>query len=535
MNDRPAPPSLQPTTPSAPSHPRRLTRRRLLTFGGAGLLAAATGTALAQTVSASSPVGPGSPAVRAAEEARRRSGAVVRRSLRAAPATVDIGGRTVSTWAYDGALPGEGIRVTAGDELRVSLTNDLPAPTSVHWHGLALRNDMDGVPGLTMDAVAPGAAHDYRFVVPDPGTYWFHPHVGVQLDTGLMAPLVVEDPAEPGRYDQEAVLVLDDWTDGLGPSPTEVLATLRRKGMDMSGDTAGDGATASGGMKNMGSGGMEGMGGGVDAEHPLGTDTGDVAYAAHLVNGRLPTAPTTITTAPGRRVRLRIVNGAADTPYQVAVGGHRLVVTHADGFPVVPVEVDTLIIGMGERYDVLLTAGDGAFPIVAVPVSRDDAGGMAVLRSAGGAAPDPAARPAELDGRLLRYADLVPADAVRLAPREPDRELELRLAMVDGGRRWSINGALYGDHEPLPVEQGERVRLRMVNASTMFHPMHVHGHTFALAGPDGAGVRKDTVNVLPMQTVAVDLQADNPGQWMVHCHNAYHAEQGMMTTLSYQA
>ena len=515
MNDRPtASPPLQPTAPSRPAPPRRLTRRRLLTFGGAGLLAAVGGTALAQTVLAASPVGPASPAVRAAEEARRRSGTVVRRSLRAAPATIDIGGRTVSTWAYDGALPGEGIRVTAGDELRVRLTNDLTEPTSVHWHGLALRNDMDGVPGLTMDAVAPGAAHDHRFVVPDPGTYWFHPHVGVQLDTGLMAPLVVEDPDEPGRYDQEAVLVLDDWTDGLGPSPTEVLATLRREGMDMSG--------------------MKGMGG-VDADHPLGTDTGDVAYAAHLVNGRLPTAPVTITTAPGRRVRLRIVNGGADTPYQVAVGGHRLVVTHADGFPVQPVEVDTLIVGMGERYDVLLTAGDGAFPIVAVPVSRDDAGGMAVLRSAGGAAPEPAARPAELDGRLLRYADLVPADAVRLPPREPDRELELRLAMVDGGRRWSIDGALYGDHEPLTVEQGERVRLRMVNTSMMFHPMHVHGHTFALVGPGGPGVRKDTVNVLPMQTLAVDLQADNPGQWMIHCHNAYHAEQGMMTTLSYQA
>ena len=526
-----------PSTPSTePVAARpRLTRRRLLTFGGAGLLAAAGGTALAQSVLASpAPVGPGAPAVLAAERARRRSGAVVRRSLRAAPASIDIGGKTVSTWAYDGALPGEGIRVTAGDELRVALTNDLPAPTSVHWHGLALRNDMDGVPGLTMSAVAPGSGRDYRFVVPDPGTYWFHPHVGVQLDTGLMAPLVVEDPHEEGAYDEEAVLLLDDWTDGLGPSPTQVLATLRRKGMDMSGDTAGTGATASGGMKSMGSGAMKAMGT-VDAAHPLGTDTGDVAYAAHLVNGRLPTAPVTVTTAPGRRVRLRIVNGGADTPYRFAVGGHRLTVTHADGFPVVPVEVDTLIIGMGERYDVVVTAGDGAFPIVAVPEGRDDAGGMAVLRSAEGGAPDAAARPAELDGRLLRYADLVPTDAVRLTPREPDRELELRLAMVDGGRRWSINGAVHGEHEPLPVEQGERVRLRMVNASTMFHPVHVHGHTVALVGPDGAGVRKDTVNVLPMQTLAVDLQADNPGQWMVHCHNAYHAEQGMMTTLSYRA
>lgn len=519
MTSRPSFPSpLQPAVAPVPTDPpRRLTRRRLLTLGGAGVLAAAGGTALAQSVFAASPVGPGAPAVRATEAARARTGTVVTRSLRAAPATVDLGGTTVSTWAYGGALPGEEIRMTAGDELRVRLSNDLPAPTSVHWHGLALRNDMDGVAGLTSAHVAPGASFDYRFVVPDPGTYWFHPHVGVQLDTGLMAPLVVEDPAEPLGYDEEAVLVLDDWTDGLGPSPDAILARQRAKGMSMAG------------MKGMS------MAGGVDAAHPLGTDTGDVDYPAHLVNGRLPTAPVTISSTPGRRVRLRLINGGADTPYRFAVGGHRLTVTHADGFPVQPVEVDTLILGMGERYDVLVTAGDGAFPVVAVPEGRDEPGGMAVLRTASGDAPAAGARPAELDGRLLRYADLAPADAVRLPAREPDRELELRLAMVNGGRTWTINGAVYGEHEPLPVEQGERVRLTMVNTSTMFHPMHVHGHTFALAGGAGAGTRKDTVNVLPERSLAVDLQADNPGQWMIHCHNAYHAEQGMMTVLSYQA
>ncbi|MBK5249866.1 MAG: multicopper oxidase domain-containing protein, partial [Actinomycetales bacterium] len=250
-------------------------------------------------------------------------------------------------------------------------------------------------------------------------------------------------------------------------------------------------------------------------------------------NGRLPRDPFVISSAPGRRIRLRIINAGGDTAYRFAVGGHRLTVTHTDGFAVIPVEVDTLLIGMGERYDVMITTGDGAFPIVAVPEGKDAAPGMVVLRTASGQLPAPDVRPAELGGRLLSYADLAPTEADALEPREPDQELELALQMVDGGRRWFINGAGFGDHEPLDIRAGERVRLIMRNESMMFHPMHVHGHTFALAGSNGPGIRKDTINVLPMETIAVDLQADNPGQWAVHCHNIYHAELGMTTVLSY--
>ena len=163
----------------------------------------------------------------ATEAARRSTGTVVRRELSAAPAMIDLGGKVVPTWAYDGTVPGPQISLTAGDRLQVRLSNQLTAPTTVHWHGLAVRNDMDGVPDLTMKPVAPGAGFDYNFIVPDPGTYWFHPHVGTQLDTGLQAALVVADPNEPGAYDEEVVLVLDDWTDGLGDSPAAILDRMR--------------------------------------------------------------------------------------------------------------------------------------------------------------------------------------------------------------------------------------------------------------------------------------------------------------------
>jgi multicopper oxidase len=503
------------STPNPSTTPRRFSRRSLLGWGGAGA-ALAVGGAAAWRLLRPTPINPTGEAVVAAESGRPRTGQVVTRQLRAAAATVDLGGRQVKTWAYDEALPAAPIRVRAGDELRVTLINELPEPTSIHWHGLELRNDMDGVPGLTMPWVASGSKFDYAFLVPHPGTYWFHPHHGVQLDSGLYAPLIVEDPEEPGDYDEEAVLILDDWTDGWGDSPTAILAAARRDGM---------GGMA--GMDHMGGMGMP------TAEQPLGTDTGDVRYPAHLINGRLPRAPYTVSSAPGRRIRLRLINAGSDTAYRFAVGDHRLTVTHTDGRVAQHVEVDTLIIGMGERYDVTITAGNGVFPIIAVPEGKDDPVAFGLLRTGSGTRPNPTVRPAELNGRLLNYDDLSAGAGDELGAEEPDRQLEMKLTMADGGRRWLINGRVFGDHQPLEVKSDERVRIVLDNQSMMFHPIHLHGHTFALSRPDGRGARKDTINVLPMQQLPIDIVTDNPGQWLVHCHQTYHAELGMTTVLSY--
>ncbi|HWC12734.1 MAG TPA: multicopper oxidase domain-containing protein, partial [Acidimicrobiales bacterium] len=205
-----------------------LSRRRFLALAGAG----SAGLVLASCRSTpDTPVGADDPAVAAAERRRRRpAGRVHDLELDAGPATVDLGGLSAATWAYAGAVPGPELRVNAGDLVRARFTNDLPEPTTIHWHGIALRNDMDGVPDVTQDAVPPGGTFLYEFTPPDPGTFWFHPHFGLHLDRGLYAPLIVEDPAEPGRYDREYVVVLDDWLDGVGASPEETLAELRAGG-----------------------------------------------------------------------------------------------------------------------------------------------------------------------------------------------------------------------------------------------------------------------------------------------------------------
>jgi FtsP/CotA-like multicopper oxidase with cupredoxin domain len=469
-------------------------------------------------------VGPGAKAVASAEAARRRAGrSVVTARLTPRRVTVDLGGTRVDTWAYADSVPGPQLRATAGDLIRVDVDNQLSAATSVHWHGLALRNDMDGVPGITQDPIGAGDTFRYEFTAPDPGTYFYHPHSGVQLDRGLYGVLVVDDPAEPGGYDAEWVVVLDDWLDGTGRTPDQVLSGLQEAG-------SGDGST--GGMDGMGGmehgsmmGGMRGM------QSSMLGGAGDVSYPHYLVNGRTPDAPVTLSARPGDRVRVRIVNAGSDTAFRVAVGGHRMTVTHSDGFPVTPVSADALLVGMGERFDVIVELEDGVFPLVASAEGKQGQG-LAVIRTGIGDRPSADVRLPELERQVSLGTDLAVSESVRLDPRDVDRRHDLILAGSMAPYRWAINGRVFPDSEPLPVAQGERVRLRFLNRSMMFHPMHLHGHTFALTR---GGARKDTVIVRPMQGLEVDLDADNPGQWAAHCHNVYHAQAGMMTTLSYRA
>lgn len=447
---------------------------------------------------------PTDPAIAAREAQRQVAGrGSPTVDLVAGPVTVDLGGIVVVTSGFGDTVPGPLIRVRARDELTVRFTNRLPDPTAIHWHGLAIRNDMDGVPGLTQDPIEAGGEFTYRFVVPDPGTFWFHPHMGMDLDRGMYAPIIVDDPDEPGDYDAEDILILDDWLDGIdGGTPETALADLR----------------AAGGMDH---GGMMGDGGG---RGMMGMAAfGDVDYPLHLINGRAPSDPVTFTAPPGGRLRLRMINAGSDTVYRVAIGGHAMTVTHLDGFAIRPVEGDTVLLSMGERVDVLVTVTEGVWPIVASAEGKPRAG-LAWLRSTGStiAAPEPVSPLPEHSGRMLDVGDAVATEVVAYPQGAPDRQIDVWLGQDMSAYRWTINGATFGDHDPLRIESGERVRLVFRNDTMMVHPMHLHGHTFALATTGGA--RKDTLLVPVMGSASVDVIADNPGQWMLHCHNTYHLE-----------
>ena len=503
-----------------------MTRRNLLR---AGLALTATGALAACGTTQAALVAPDGPEVRDAET-RRKPGTVRDFRLTATPATVDLGGLTVATWTYDGKLPGVPIRVKTGEVIRATLQNRLPEPTTIHWHGLALRNDADGVPAVTQPDLAAGGERVYEFTTADPGTYWFHPHHGTQLDRGLYAPLIVEDPDEPLTYDDEWIVVLDDWLDGVTGTPDEVLAELRQ-GMGAAGSASPGGADM-GGMPGMSMGGVS-MGKHVlmgATSALLGGDAGDVKYPHFLLNGRRAGAPATYQGKPGARVRLRIINAGGDTAFRVALGGHRMTVTHTDGFPVQAVDTDALLIGMGERYDVVVTLADGVFPLVALAEGKN-ARALGLVRTGSGRVPAAGVRPRELDGRVVGYGDLTPTDEARLPDRQPDRTI--RLELTGGMQRydWAINGKPYDPRTIAAIRAGERVRIDYVNTTDMWHPMHLHGHTFAVGS---TGLRKDTAIVRPRQTLSTVFDADNPGIWMIHCHNIYHAEAGMMTLLGYE-
>jgi FtsP/CotA-like multicopper oxidase with cupredoxin domain len=506
---------------------RSLSRRSFLALGAtvaaSPALAACTG---GDRSPAWTRIGPTSGRVADAERARRAAGAVKTSvNLNAVVEEVDLGGISVRTWTYGGGeLPGPEIRVNHGDVLKARVSNRLPQPTTVHWHGIALRNDMDGVPDLTQPPIATDESFDYDFVVPDPGTHWFHPHVGTQLDRGLYGVLIVDDPDEQVDYDDEVVIVLDDWLDGIDTDPDTVFRDLKASGMDH-GDH---------GDMDMGADGM----GAMPTSGLLGGDAGDVSYPYVLANGRISDAPRTVRTRPGRRLRLRLVNAASDTAFRVGVPGITLQVTHTDGFPVVARRADTVLIGMGERLDAVITMPEDSVPVVALAEGRDSYAQVVLSTATTPAAQVDDTVIRQMKSRpVLTVSELTATGEVALAQKSPDVTHDLVLGGPGDGYEWTINDTLFDHDNPfeasLPVRPGQRVRLRFRNDTQMYHPMHLHGHTFQVRGPGGHGARKDTVLVLPNQTVEVEFDADNVGQWLTHCHNVYHGEAGMMAVMSY--
>ncbi|UJA19220.1 multicopper oxidase family protein [Thermoleophilia bacterium SCSIO 60948] len=437
--------------------------------------------------------------------------------LRPAPASVDLGARSVETWSYGNGPVGPELRLKQGRRARIRVENRLPEPTSVHWHGIRLQNRMDGVPELTQAAIEPGESFIYEFTPPDAGTYFYHSHVGTQLDRGLLGPLVVEPADERLGYDREAILMLDDWLDGVdGASPDAVLSGLRESGMTMDmGDVKAPMSTSGGLARRLAAGRI---------------DSGDVPHPLFLINGRTASFAPSVEAKPGDRVRLRLVNGAADTIFAVYVEEHDMTVTHADALEVEPQRTEALLLGMGERYDVLVDVRRST-RIVAVPLGKQGQPGVASLgprRSARGARWVEMTKGWTLPARVLDPRMLIPAEDYRGGA---SSDLPVKLGMAAEGYAWTLNDESAPGIPPLEAERNEKLRVTFENTTMMPHPMHLHGHSFKLLGPNRRGAIKDTVLVAPMETVSVEFLADNPGRWAMHCHNVYHMEAGMMAEL----
>lgn len=385
------------------------------------------------------------------------------------------------SWFYNERYPGPELRMTEGDHLRVDVENHLPSPTTVHWHGVPVPNPMDGVPGLTQDPIAAGDSFRYEFEATPPGTYLYHSHVDLQLDRGLVGPLIIEEESPHVGYDDEVTLFLDDY---LSSPPSR---------------DAGDG-----------------MG-----EQP--------PYAGYLMNGRLPDDPFDVSVEEGQRIRLRFINGSSATTYRVGIAGHQMTVTHADGQPVEPVAVDSFPLSMGERYDVIVEADNpGTWAIQAIAGEDKAEAAQAVLQYSDIDTSTP--EHPRFNGSTLTYDDLQSQNLLDVTG-TPDRTFDLTLSsgMMMQPDTWMIDGQVYPDADPLKIREGEHVRVHMVNRSMMLHPMHLHGHFFQVGD-----VVKDTVIVPPhMGQRTIDFVADNPGEWFFHCHNLYHLHSGMAREFQY--
>ena len=520
------------------------------------------------------------------------SGAVIDLTVGHGPRTVQ--GRKGHGIAVNGSVPGPLIRLREGQNVRLNVTNTLDTDTSIHWHGLLLPFQMDGVPGISFPGIKPGQTFPYEFPIRQAGTYWYHSHSGLQEQQGHYGPLII-DPAgdEPAAYDRDYILLLSEFT----PLDPHFIMDRLRKGegyFNYQQTSWADDYPLTAADRRMWA----------EMRMPA-TDIADVTGSTYtyLANGRGPKEGLEYLFKPGERVRLRVINGAAQSFFNLRIPGLAMTVIAADGQNVKPVEVDELQIGTAEIYDVIVTPRDAeAYTIIAESMDRS---GMALAtlasRSGARAAIPPPRKPPlldmgdmgmnhgdgghgddgggghSMDGMKMRDTLLLPPDVkvgpgidmVSMAPvdkmgdpglglrdvehrvlnyrllsalepnadtREPSRLLELHLTGNMERYMWSFDGKMYSAVSDVPIRfaWNERVRVKLVNNTMMAHPIHLHGMFFELVNGEDAAhqPRKNVVIVQPGASAQFDLTANEPGDWAFHCHLLYHMHGGMMQTVT---
>jgi FtsP/CotA-like multicopper oxidase with cupredoxin domain len=468
--------------------------------------------------------------------------------------------------ALNGQVPGPLLRWREGDTITVRVKNRLQVPTSLHWHGVIVPSDMDGVPGLSFAGIAPGETFEYRFRVNQSGTYWYHSHSRFQEQVGLYGPIVI-DPRHGERHasDREHVVLLSDWTD---TDPEHLYRTLKLDSeyFNFGQRTAGDffGSVRQQGLKPT----LEErrMWAGMRMNPTDLADVSGYAYT-YLTNGVTPAGNWTGLFKPGERVRLRIINGSSMSFFDVRIPGLKMSVVAADGQDIQPVPVDEFRIGAGEVYDVMVEPREErAYTIFAQSIDRSgyargtlaprpgmqaevppmDSRALLSMADMGmghsnamgpnvdSVAPDPridlgdpGVGLRDNGRRVLVYSDLRSLDGP-IDSRPPGRDIVLHLTGHMARFIWSFDGEKFSEAKPLHFNYGERLRLVLINDSMMNHPIHLHGMWGEVESPEGEVLfRKHTINVQPAQRLSYRVTADAIGRWAYHCHLLYHMEAGM--------
>ncbi|XHF34802.1 copper resistance system multicopper oxidase [Pseudomonas chlororaphis] len=504
---------------------------------------------------------------------------------------VNFTGQPRTALTINGSLPGPLLRWREGDTVTLRVRNRLKDSTSIHWHGILLPANMDGVPGLSFKGIEPGGVYVYQFKVRQHGTYWYHSHSGLQEQAGVYGPLVIDarEP-EPFQYDREYVVMLSDWSD---EDPASLMKTLKKQSdyYNFHKRTVGDF------IHDVGEKGW----GATVADRTMWaqmkmnpTDIADVSGATYtfLMNGHAPDDNWTGLFRPGEKLRLRLINGSAMSYFDVRIPGLKMTVVAADGLHVKPVSVDELRIAVAETYDVIVEPAADAYTLFAQAMDRTGYARGTLATRAGLSAPVPTLDPRPLVtmddmgmggmdhgsmdmsgmdhssmnmGPMQTHPDsekgnpLVDMQAMTTAPklddpglglrnngrrvltyadlrstfedpdgRDPSRTIELHLTGHMEKFAWSFNGIKFSDAEPLLLKYGERIRLVLVNDTMMTHPIHLHGMWSDLEDENGNfQVRKHTIDMPPGSRRSYRVTADALGRWAYHCHLLYHMEMGM--------
>lgn len=426
---------------------------------------------------------------------------------------------SVDALTFNGSVPGTQIRVNAGEQVKITLKNEMPDPVTIHWHGITVSNDMDGIPGVTQNAVQPGETFTYEFTPEDPGTYMYHTHQNAveQMDRGLYGSFIVEP--EEKAYDRDFTLMLDEWMS----EPEEEGSGM--EGMDHSSMNAdGDNEETSE------------MGG-------MGHDMSE--YDIFTINGKSGDSIEPLMVKEGEKVRVRLTN-VGFMSHNIHLHGHDFKVAAIDGQELNdPQEIKDQVISIapGERYDIEFTADNPGEWLIEGHGDMEGTDGMKIkiqyadfVESA-----DTSNQSEELpEFTFVDYGSSEESEFSLDQNYDVEYEMDLNTAMDDGDMAFTVNGKTFPDTDNINVQEGDLVKVKLINNSMADdHPMHLHGHFFQVLSKngqplEGSSIIKDTVNLRPGDEYVIAFKADNPGNWLFHCHDLHHATAGMVNMVKYE-
>lgn len=405
-----------------------------------------------------------------------------------------------------------GLTANKGQTFDVTLQNNLNVPTSIHWHGIILPNNQDGVAFITQFPLYPQTSYHYQFPIVQAGTFFMHSHFGLQEQQLLSAPLILRDPDDDLIADKEVIVMLSDFS---FKSPMEIFLKLRCNNKKMQ-------------MQNSSHEKMK-----------MGSDVVEVDYDAFLANSRTLEDPEIVQVKPNERVRLRLINASSATNFFINLGELDGTAIAVDGSRIQPLQERQFELGIAQRIDIVVTIpkAGGVFPILAQGEATTMQTGIILNASSENKKVTLSSRTEKKAGVIENKQEAKLHALTPMPKRDIDRKHTLELGGDMANYIWTINGQAWPEVTPVLVKKGERVEITFKNATAMTHPMHLHGHVFEVTEVDGKSIQgavRDTVLVSPNATVKIQFDADNPGVWPLHCHLLYHLEAGMLTVVKYE-